>query len=586
MRIPRIIHFIWAGGDTEMPKSYEDSARLWLSQNPNFEKWMWVDKKSSADPNFINDTDQSYFKKTFGNAVQLKDIEEEKISDEYIRYEIEKPKPNYGGSSDLLRYKILFEFGGAYFDFDIDPGNVSLTDSSIFNKDYDAPFLYTHESQNTDFEGNDALICTPKNPRMLEMYKIAISHYTLRYNKNFMLTDNEIYNVLEFNSPEMIAYFSEDKNYIRGSTPIRTGPLCTRLVTRHSPESISLDKDCCNIIKFKTTYRVIANMNPPPFNGCFPREATITIPFDINGEEWIKTKVIEIDLSELIRRIAATIKFEFEKLGVLRLDDHVSHIKKLLLLEAEQSYDKKAALASQAEIKAINDILLIIEELNLEHFLCIQLTFQYQGTIDYCFRKQLLEKTFLFPLSDHCKDLAFVAPYYERALCAVMRVNLFNELIFLLNRDRDRDKSVIEAEIDSAASFCFKFLAYILEFSNLYFEKTIYVDLSSLENYFEKIITCIDQILTQLNLINNRFKFSRYINVLTEFNKWKEIFNSLRTTASVFSINENNLESRARTISISPFSLFYKNKITINENQNKTANDINFPSSDFKSACN
>jgi mannosyltransferase OCH1-like enzyme len=48
MRIPKIIHFIWAGGDDELSLSYIESVNLWIISNDGFEVWLWVDEKSAS----------------------------------------------------------------------------------------------------------------------------------------------------------------------------------------------------------------------------------------------------------------------------------------------------------------------------------------------------------------------------------------------------------------------------------------------------------------------------------------------------------------------------------------------------------
>jgi mannosyltransferase OCH1-like enzyme len=76
-----------------------------------------------------------------------------------VRYEIDRLRPNYGASSDLLRYLILYSFGGAYFDSDVAPGTKRLETSESFLKDFDNPIIYINKnSQNTKEIGNDAFI--------------------------------------------------------------------------------------------------------------------------------------------------------------------------------------------------------------------------------------------------------------------------------------------------------------------------------------------------------------------------------------------------------------------------------------------
>jgi mannosyltransferase OCH1-like enzyme len=91
MRIPRIIHFIWAGGDDKMPRRYADSVHIWKRQNPRFKIWLWIDKRSASSEASWN-TMLSNFKQNLPD-ITLKDIEDcedpddgnIRMADEYIR---------------------------------------------------------------------------------------------------------------------------------------------------------------------------------------------------------------------------------------------------------------------------------------------------------------------------------------------------------------------------------------------------------------------------------------------------------------------------------------------------------------------
>lgn len=219
IHVPKIIHFVWAGGEKMMPDSSISVVSEWAKQNPRFAIYLWVDAKTSGK----SGTDQeklihmakeyfeifkeylgaetkiSYQSNHFGQTNQttariiLKDIEEEKVSDKCVRYEIERARPNYGASSDKLRYRILYLFGGAYFDSDIKPPGsstslinpVQLQNFPIFHNPLQEHHLFFLEHQTqlpnkalssdtlTTFNltqnsriGNDAFICTVSNPVM------------------------------------------------------------------------------------------------------------------------------------------------------------------------------------------------------------------------------------------------------------------------------------------------------------------------------------------------------------------------------------------------------------------------------------
>lgn len=129
--IPKIIHVIWAGGTELMKPIGIQNVAQWARNNPEFEVWLWVDKTTTPSKDIM--TYQKWFSKvgienvyfdagilsdpsvekikpdismTINAAIRIRDINDQKINDEYIRYEIKKLQPNYGASSDLLRYKI------------------------------------------------------------------------------------------------------------------------------------------------------------------------------------------------------------------------------------------------------------------------------------------------------------------------------------------------------------------------------------------------------------------------------------------------------------------------------------------------
>lgn len=84
--IPKILHFVWIGDDSKMPKACMDT---WRDKNPDYEVKVWG-----------NDTISGEF---WYNARQLHDMLE---------------KEDYAGASDVMRYEILARHGGIYIDAD------------------------------------------------------------------------------------------------------------------------------------------------------------------------------------------------------------------------------------------------------------------------------------------------------------------------------------------------------------------------------------------------------------------------------------------------------------------------------------
>jgi len=95
MIIPKIIHQIWIGPN-KMPNIWMDNIKLFCIKY-NFDYMLW----DNDTINNINLTNKVY-------------------------YDIEK---TYNGKSDILRYEILYKFGGIYIDADC----VIIKDEDFFN---------------------------------------------------------------------------------------------------------------------------------------------------------------------------------------------------------------------------------------------------------------------------------------------------------------------------------------------------------------------------------------------------------------------------------------------------------------------
>lgn len=197
--IPKIIHFIWAGGLGQMPIENQPRILDWAKKNPDFKIHIWVDYKT-AKGNSLEEQEQGvrkWYKNLISQAgkgsdgqdrVILKDVDtdlydtsvkREEQSYKYFRYEISRLRPNYGASSDLLRYKILHKFGGAYFDSDVLPGEKTLAESGIEFDSITRDCLWVNKNtQGTGMIGNDAFVVTSQdNPVMLSILNRSVQNY-------------------------------------------------------------------------------------------------------------------------------------------------------------------------------------------------------------------------------------------------------------------------------------------------------------------------------------------------------------------------------------------------------------------------
>jgi len=84
-KIPKIIHQIWLG--SEFPEKFKFISKKWTTLHPEWKYKLWTDK----------------------NIKQLFPLQNQKYFDEC---------KNYGEKSDILRYEILYRFGGVYVDID------------------------------------------------------------------------------------------------------------------------------------------------------------------------------------------------------------------------------------------------------------------------------------------------------------------------------------------------------------------------------------------------------------------------------------------------------------------------------------
>lgn len=84
--IPNIFHFIWLGSD--IPDMYQENISDWKNKNPEFEVMTWDDDSS------------------------------DRLMQRTSKYDIFKSADNFGNKSDILRYAILYEYGGIYLDTD------------------------------------------------------------------------------------------------------------------------------------------------------------------------------------------------------------------------------------------------------------------------------------------------------------------------------------------------------------------------------------------------------------------------------------------------------------------------------------
>jgi hypothetical protein len=392
--IPKIIHFVWAGGEKLLPPDARETILHWLALNPHFKVYLWVDSSSyskgmsglqvdytqlltetrlsSVIPGITHvNTDLS----SAGSQIQLMDIEEHQVCNNYARYELGQLRPNYGASSDLLRYNILYQHGGAYFDSDVKPSTqLTLENSGFFSESLteEQDILYVDpNSQGYGVVGNDAFICTKRHPLILQIAQQAMRNYNLADK----MTNRALYT----------AYISDHSEYIKVSTIARTGPkvvqgIINPLLLQHDSRVRIMFKDGISVTHVKR---------------------------GTNTFNWLGVPVKKFsDLETAMQTVMAAIDFEAEKFGVVRLDDHVQHLAQSTTLF---SSDEQAATVLLVHIKTNN---VDFSKVNI-----IQLTYRYPLTQQFCAQGELFNKTYTSPNNKYFSHLVAYATryiYYSR----------------------------------------------------------------------------------------------------------------------------------------------------------------------------
>ncbi|MBA3535918.1 MAG: hypothetical protein H0T84_04820 [Tatlockia sp.] len=367
MPIPKIIHFIWAGGEKLLPENNIARIKAWADKNPDFETFLWIDKKTTTR---LADY-YSIFEFNENPKIILKDITEEGVVDEYSRYHIDRLRPNYGASSDLLRYSILSKIGGAYFDSDetVDNETNPLNYEGLFDSDEEVILKITQFTQGRETLGNDAFICTPNHPLMINFYENAkIKHRIpkdiLYYSPyNFEETIFKMSWTIGTTGPESIVELCLIRDMLKKATQ-STGYYIDTIYNngvyyqkKLKDSSLILDRSC-----YKS---ILSN--------------------EINWIHSVDKKCTNLD--EAIQITLGSIHFEVNNIGFLRIDDHVSNIIKSLGCESTIKICKSQYSRNPtSEELAIAEKLikaLINSQLDLSACKLIQLATRYQCVANY-----------------------------------------------------------------------------------------------------------------------------------------------------------------------------------------------------------
>lgn len=345
MFIPKVIHFVWAGGERQLPKKNLETVLDWAQRNSDFAVKIWVDPNScsggmrviiekyrstyhemldelTTENQHISQIDIDRF--TFSDISQLNDVTDEYSLKAYAlaRREIDGLSPNYGLSSDLLRYAILYKEGGAYFDSDVYPGDVTLSGHAVFETNFaeDKVLLCVDpDSQGQQLVGNDAFICTSNNPQIYSILQLAVSNCQRHNEPMHNIAGQSIFSVYcnvyvasEGMGRGMHYYrFDKDRAPVPRDAQIdftvkKTGPVVIRqIVCSAENERILLEHANIQIIDASL------------------RRVDID---HTNDSAWVNSLIVKGERADMINKAAIAVSRDIVNLGELRLSDTIRQL--------------------------------------------------------------------------------------------------------------------------------------------------------------------------------------------------------------------------------------------------------------------
>jgi mannosyltransferase OCH1-like enzyme len=120
-KIPKQLHFIWIG--SKIPQKYIDNIITYITNNKEYIINIWLD-----DNTLLQEIPDNLI--PYKDNVKLHNVNEISLINKK-GFEIME---NYGGKADILRYEIIFNYGGMYIDVD----SVS---KKIFDDNFTKPFV-------------------------------------------------------------------------------------------------------------------------------------------------------------------------------------------------------------------------------------------------------------------------------------------------------------------------------------------------------------------------------------------------------------------------------------------------------------
>ena len=393
--IPKVINFIWVGTRL-MPDMDLVNIFHWLQNNPTFRVHLWIDnsaylQKQESNGHTIETDYQEKFNNPYfsslpnirelSSRIEFHDINREGLADPYVRYQIDKLRPNYGAASDLLRYEILRRYGGVYLDCDVLPAKSQserLENLGIFGAPLHGHILAMDgNSVGEGVVSNHILIATPQNPIITKISEDA--------RKNHNLLRENLVRISE------AAYGTRDngyEGYLCGETLAKTGPqvLHNALDLVQFPTKKTQRWASTKQSSYSSDFNTYYDSKTPKLSShlidiqdLFNHDPA-TIPQD---HTWLKASTLKYESKQektaAQAKLRATIEFELLHSNIFRLDDHVA--------ELASSFSILPSDALKIIQTMVNPLYLI------HHDTVVQLTYECPETIAWCKKNKLLPIT-------------------------------------------------------------------------------------------------------------------------------------------------------------------------------------------------
>ncbi|MEX0849089.1 MAG: glycosyltransferase [Candidatus Dependentiae bacterium] len=115
-KIPKLLHHIWLG--SPLPKFCSSLRKTWFEHNPTWKFILWTDNPDNFKYGCLVCSYESLHRVLYENQEQFIVFDVRSLN--LINQEAYDITDNYGERSDIIRYEVLFEFGGLYVDTDFE----------------------------------------------------------------------------------------------------------------------------------------------------------------------------------------------------------------------------------------------------------------------------------------------------------------------------------------------------------------------------------------------------------------------------------------------------------------------------------